>query len=74
MVAGLHARRLLEARSLEASAARCAGADPDRAEQCTDDAAEARAEAAALAAMLRAAGADVLIPNPDQLSLFGDGQ
>jgi hypothetical protein len=33
-----------------------------------------RAEAAALAALLQAAGADVLIPDAGQLSLFGDGQ
>ena len=29
---------------------------------------------AALAALLTAAGAAVLIPDPGQLSLFGDGQ
>jgi hypothetical protein len=33
-----------------------------------------RAEASALAALLQAAGAQVLIPEPGQLSLFGDGQ
>jgi hypothetical protein len=31
-------------------------------------------EASALAALLHAAGAQVLIPDPGQLSLFGDGQ
>jgi hypothetical protein len=42
--------------------------------QARDDAAMCRAEAAALAALLQAAGADVLIPDAGQLSLFGDGQ
>jgi hypothetical protein len=61
-VAGLHARRILDARALEASADRHCLADPDRA------------ALAALAALLQAAGADVLIPDAGQLSLFGDGQ
>ena len=73
-VAGLHARRLLAARDLEASADRHASADPDRAAQARDDAAMCRAEASSLAALLQAAGAQVLIPNAGQLSLFGDGQ
>jgi hypothetical protein len=73
-VAGLHARRLLRARDLEATADRCLGIDPDRAAQSRDDAAMCRAEASALAALLQAAGAQVLIPEPGQLSLFGDGQ
>jgi hypothetical protein len=73
-VAGLHARRILDARALEASAGRHCLADPDRAAQARDDAAMCRAEAAALAALLQAAGAQVLIPDAGQLSLFGDGQ
>lgn len=73
-VAGLHARRVLDARALEASAERHCLADSDRAAQARDDAAMCRAEAAALAALLKAAGADVLIPAEGQLSLFGDGQ
>jgi hypothetical protein len=73
-VAGLHATRLIEARRLEASAARCEHSDPDRAAQCLDGAADYRREAVALAALLIAAGADVFIPEPNQLSLFGDGQ
>ena len=73
-VAGLHARRMLLARDLEASADRHECADPDRAAQCRDDAAQCRAEASALAALLQAAGAQVLIPAEGQLSLFGDGQ
>jgi hypothetical protein len=73
-VAGLHAARLLEARRLDASAARCEHIDPERAARCLDDAADQRREAVALAALLKAAGAQVLIPEPGQLSLFGDGQ
>jgi hypothetical protein len=73
-VAGLHARRLLRARAFEASADRHECADPDRAAQARDDAAQCRAEASALEALLKAAGAQVLIPEPGQLSLFGDGQ
>lgn len=73
-VAGLHARRILDARALEASADRHRAIDPDRALQARDDAEMCRAEAAALAALLKAAGADVLIPAEGQLSLFGDGQ
>ena len=73
-VVGLHARRILDARALEASAGRQCLADPDRAAQASEDAAMCRAEAAALAALLQAAGADVLIPDAGQLSLFGDGQ
>ena len=73
-VAALHARCVLNARNLEASADRHECADPDRAAQSRDDAAQCRAEAAALAALLQAAGAQVLIPDAGQLSLFGDGQ
>jgi len=110
-VAGLRARCVLNARDLEASADRHECADPDRASQARDDAAQCRAEASALAALLTAAGAQVrkfalrrqkdptrrrfgnragqvfnreggtpalngggLIPEPGQLSLFGDGQ
>ena len=73
-VAGLHARRILDARALEASADRHCLADPDRAEQCRDDAAQCRAQAAAIEALLKANGAQVLIPDAGQLSLFGDGQ
>jgi hypothetical protein len=73
-VAGLHARCVLNARDLEASADRHDRADPDRAAQSRDDAAQCRSEASALAALLQAAGAQVLIPEPGQLSLFGDGQ
>ena len=73
-VAGLHARRILDARALEASADRHCAADPDRAAMSRDDAAQCRAEASALAALLQAAGAQVLIPAEGQLSLFGDGQ
>jgi hypothetical protein len=62
-VAGLHARCVLNARDLEASADRHDRADPDRAAQARD-----------YAALLTAAGAQVLIPEPGQLSLFGDGQ
>lgn len=74
LVVGLHARRILQARDLEASADRCLGIDPDRAAQARDDAAMCRTEASALAALLQAAGAQVLIPDAGQLSLFGDGQ
>ena len=73
-VAGLHARLLLAARDLEASAERHRLGDPDRADQADDDAAMCRTEASALAALLQAAGAQVLIPDAGQLSLFGDGQ
>jgi hypothetical protein len=73
-VAGLHARCVLNARDLETTGDRCLGIDPDRASQARDDAAQCRAEASALAALLTAAGAQVLIPEPGQLSLFGDGQ
>jgi hypothetical protein len=73
-VAGLHATRLIEARRLEASAARCEHIDPERAARCLDEAADQRREATALAALLKAAGADVFIPQPNQLSLFGDSQ
>jgi hypothetical protein len=73
-VAGVHAAHLIEARRLEASAARCEHIDPERAARCLDDAADQRREAAAIAALLKAAGADVLIPIEGQLSLFGDGQ
>jgi hypothetical protein len=73
-VAHIHAEYVLEARRLEASADRHEGADPDRASQARDDAAQCRAKASALAALLQAAGAQVLIPDPGQLSLFGDGQ
>jgi hypothetical protein len=73
-VAHIHAEYLLQARRLEASADRHEGADPDRASQARDDAAQCRAKASALAALLQAAGAQVLIPEPGQLSLFGDGQ
>jgi hypothetical protein len=37
-------------------------------------AAQCRAEASAIEALLTAAGAQVLIPEPGQLSLFGNGQ
>jgi hypothetical protein len=73
-VAHIHAEYVLKARYLEASADRHEGADPDRAAQARDDAAQCRAGASALAALLQAAGAQVLIPEPGQLSLFGDGQ
>jgi hypothetical protein len=73
-VAALYAQRVIEARRLEASAARFGELDPERATRCWDDAAQRRAEAAAIAALLKAAGADVLIPEPGQLLLFGDGQ
>jgi len=73
-VARLHARRLLRACDLETSADRHDRADPDRAAQSRDNAAQCRTEASALAALLQAAGAQVLIPEPGQLSLFGDGQ
>ena len=73
-VAHIHAEYVLQARRLEASADRHESADPDRASQARDDAAQCRAEASALAALLQAAGAQVLIPDPGQLSLFGDGQ
>jgi hypothetical protein len=73
-VAHIHAQCLMRARYLEASADRHECADPERAAQCRDDAAQCRAEASALAALLQAAGAQVLIPAEGQLSLFGDGQ
>ena len=73
-VAHIHAEYVLKARDLEASADRHDRADPDRAAQCRDDAAQCRAGAAALAALLQAAGAQVLSPAEGQLSLFGDGQ
>jgi hypothetical protein len=73
-VAHIHAEFVLEARRLEASADRHEGADPDRASQARDDAAQCRAKASAIEALLQAAGAQVLIPEPGQLSLFGDGQ
>ena len=73
-VAHIHAEYMLKARDLEASADRHDRADPDRAAQCRDDAAQCRAGASALAALLQAAGAQVLIPAEGQLSLFGDGQ
>ena len=74
LVVALHARRILQARDFEASSDRRLDHDPDRAQQAGDDAAMCRAEAAALEALLKAAGADVLIPDAGQLSLFGDGQ
>ena len=74
LVVALHARRILQERDLEASSDRRLDHDPDRAQQAGDDAAMCRAEAAALAALLQAAGAQVLIPDAGQLSLFGDGQ
>ncbi len=73
-VAHIHAEYVLEARRFEASADRHEGADPDRASQARDDAAQCRAKASAIEALLQAAGAQVLIPEPGQLSLFGDGQ
>ena len=74
LVVALHARRILQARDFEASSDRRLGHDPELAQQAGDDAAMCRAEAAALAALLQAAGAQVLIPDAGQLSLFGDGQ
>ena len=74
LVVALHARRILQARDFEASSDRRLDHDPDRAQQAGDDAAMCRAEASALAALLQAAGAQVLIPAEGQLSLFGDGQ
>ena len=74
IVVALHARRILQARDLEASSDRRLDHDPELAQQAGDDAAMCRAEAAALAALLQAAGADVLIPAEGQLCLFGDGQ
>ena len=68
-VAGLHAQCVLNARDLEASVDRHERADPDRAAQCRDEAEKWRAEASALAALLQAAGAQVLIPAEGQLSL-----
>jgi hypothetical protein len=73
-VAHIHAEYVLEARRFKASADRHEGADPDRASQARDDAAQCRAKASAIEALLQAAGAQVLIPEPGQLSLFGDGQ
>jgi hypothetical protein len=73
-VAHIHAEFVLEARRLEGSADRHESADPDRASQARDDAAQYRAKASAIEALLQAAGAQVLIPEPGQLSLFGDGQ
>jgi hypothetical protein len=73
-VAHIHAEYVLQARNLEASADRHESADPDRASQARDDASLCRAKAYAIEALLKAAGAQVLIPEPGQLSLFGDGQ
>lgn len=73
-VAHIHAQYILQARGLEASADRHDRDDPDRASQARDDAAQCRAQASSIAAMLQAAGAQVLIPAEGQLSLFGDGQ
>jgi hypothetical protein len=73
-VAHIHAEYVLQARRLEASADRHECADPDRASQARDDASQCRAKASAIEALLQAAGAQVLIPTPGQLSLFGDGQ
>jgi hypothetical protein len=73
-VAHIHAEYVLQARNLEASADRHESADPDRASQARDDALQCRAKASAIEALLQAAGAQVLIPEPGQLSLFGDGQ
>jgi len=73
-VAGLHARRLLAARDLEASADRHASADPDRAAQARDDAAMCRTEASAPAALLQKAGACRRIEQAQrQGDLFRDG-
>jgi hypothetical protein len=73
-VAHIHAEYVLEARRLKSSADRHECADPDRAAQARDDAAQCRAKTSAIEALLKAAGAQVLIPEPGQLSLFGDGQ
>jgi hypothetical protein len=73
-VAHIHAEYVLQARSLEASADRHESVDPDRASQARDDAALCRAKAYAIEALLKATGAQVLFPEPGQLSLFGDGQ
>jgi hypothetical protein len=70
----LHARLVLDARQMEASGRRMHDAgEIDRAELTADMAAELRQEAAAIADALAGLGADVLIPEPGQLSLFGDG-
>jgi hypothetical protein len=73
-VAGLHADLMLQARDREASAKRHIINDPERSAQAGDDAAICREKASAIAALLQAAGAQVLIPTEGQLSLFGDGQ
>lgn len=71
----IHARMVLDARQMEASGRRMHDAgDIDRAELAADMAAELRREAAAIAEALAGLGANVLIPEPGQLSLFGDGQ
>ena len=71
----LHARIVLDARQMEASGRRMHDAgDIDRAELTADIAAEMRLEAAAIADALVRLGTAVMIPEPGQLSLFGDGQ
>jgi len=68
-----HAALLIEAARCDEIAARLAGMDPNRAECERADACAKRALAFALEALLVAAGADVHIPTPGQLSLLSDG-
>jgi hypothetical protein len=72
-VVRLHARLLLDAGSSERTAQRLRTHDPDRAEMVADQAAESRAEAEALADLLREAGVEVHIAPAGQLALFSDG-
>jgi hypothetical protein len=71
ILAAMHANRVVEARRLEAAAAR---RDPDDTDaiQARDIAADLRAEAEALREALQTMGG-VHIPDPRQISLFADG-
>lgn len=72
ILAAMHADRIIEARRLEAAAARRDPGDPD-AMQARDIAADMRAEAEALREALETMGG-VHIPDPRQISLFSDGR
>jgi len=70
-LAALHARLVLDARAAEAAARRLRDTDMERCEIAEDEALEARMQANALAELLGHLG--VLVPEPNQLSLFSDG-
>lgn len=69
-LARMHASLVTDAARLEAAARRTD--DVDRRLQLLDDAAECRANAAALADVL-ARDPDVFVPDPRQISLLSDG-